>query len=211
MASKEKENAYPTALENCTVEHIVTLLTFKAAGDEKENESNHNAVDGVLSRFESQAANNIESVTGIERWKEKLVQWVRNDKVNGDKLEDDITWKDVADALLGDKVQGYGLKELKDLRRPLKPHCKDILDLFNDVNVARIFQAEALQITESADGIEKITVYEAKEIKMEQMNDDNVQSVVQMDAMNEAYEAKREEIGIEASGPQPQVHGQDEK
>ena len=184
MASNAMESgAHPTQLKHCTVEEIVTLLTFKTVEDEKEKESKHNAVDGVLSHFESQAANNIECVTGIGRWKEKLVEWLRNDKVDGEKLEDDITWKEVADALLGDKVQGCGLKELKDLRRPLKPHCQAILGLLNDDNIARFFQAKVLQNAQTHNDVEMITEHETKEKEMPQSRVDPVRTGTKMEIM----------------------------
>ena len=79
---------YPVVLADCSVEDIVTLFMFKADDDddEKERNSDREDVDGVFCRFEKRGGDDMEYITKVMQWKEKIVQWIRSEKVDGKKL-----------------------------------------------------------------------------------------------------------------------------
>ena len=78
----------PVILEDCSVEDVDTLFTFEAGDDddEKTRESDREMVDGVFSRFEKRGRSDLQCMIEIAQWKEKIVEWVQTEKVDGKKL-----------------------------------------------------------------------------------------------------------------------------
>ena len=85
---------YPAekALAECTVEDIVTVLMFTANDDdeEKEREFVDDSVDGVFSRFQKLGGNDLESMAEVVEWREKMVEWVRSEGVDGKVIADSL-------------------------------------------------------------------------------------------------------------------------
>ena len=79
-------------LADCTVDDIVTVLLFMAEDDdeEKERDSDHEAVDGVFSRFQKLGGNDLESMAEVVEWREKMVEWVRSEGVDGKVIADSL-------------------------------------------------------------------------------------------------------------------------
>ena len=79
---------HPVVLDQCSVEDIVILFTFKADddADEKERNSDREEVDGVFCRFEKRDGNDADSILEVVEWKEKIVEWIRSDNMDGKKM-----------------------------------------------------------------------------------------------------------------------------
>ena len=61
-------------LKQCTVEQIVTLFTF--------------AFDGVFAQIEKMKTNMAEKLMRIVGWKEKIVEWIREQEIDGEIMEE---------------------------------------------------------------------------------------------------------------------------
>ena len=145
-AELNRAETHPAVLSDCTVEDIVSLLTFDATGDGKEAELNDDHADGVLSVFESPAEDGNECVTGIKRWRQKIVHWVLSDDVNGEALLDDAYVQDMsfelAAVLIPSDMKG---SEKRKMKRKLQEQCCVILNLIKKANVYNVFRGIAVQ------------------------------------------------------------------
>jgi len=84
-----KMYAGETVLEECTVDQIITLFEFVNEDEEKGDEpaAPEDTVQGVFSHFESNVKGAAKKVVEIDGWKEKIVEWIREQKVDGAKLK----------------------------------------------------------------------------------------------------------------------------
>ena len=81
-------------LEECTVEEIVTLLTFQRDNplmEDEKNEMDSVDVDGVFSRFASSEMfrSDFDEISKIDKWRDIVVKWIRVEKVDGRRLKSD--------------------------------------------------------------------------------------------------------------------------
>jgi len=73
-------------LAECTVEEVVTLFTFVPAAEEKKDDDEVQ-LNGVLNHFEGSAQNkNRDRVMAVDGWKEKIVDWIRKETIDGPKI-----------------------------------------------------------------------------------------------------------------------------
>ena len=143
---------HPVVLEECTVEDIVTLLTFDAVDDGMSRNLGSDSVDGVFSRFKKMGGDDTECLLEIDDWKEKIVEWVRNEGVDGaemTEMEIQDTALLLANALLPDDMS---LSKKKTLRRALKRQCVSILSLCKNTDIYHFFEAVTIQKEDATDG-----------------------------------------------------------
>ena len=76
-------------LEECTVEDMVTLFEFEAAEkkEDEEEEENEVVINGVFAQFEWVPSKGATAMRNVEGWKEKIVEWIREEKVDGKKIK----------------------------------------------------------------------------------------------------------------------------
>ena len=74
----------PNVLRDCSVDAVVTLLTFPTAPDIVVG---HDAV-GVFRRIENEGGILLDNLSKIDKWKDKVVDWVRDNEIDGQKLKD---------------------------------------------------------------------------------------------------------------------------
>ena len=60
-------------LEDCDVEQIVTLFEFR---------------DGIFAQFETEMTTKTNKITKIDGWKKKIVEWIREQDIDGKKMMD---------------------------------------------------------------------------------------------------------------------------
>ena len=91
----QRVNDQPIVLAQCSVEDIVSLLTFEADDDGKESGLDSKAVNGVFAHFESVTSGNREymTMTLIKDWKKKIVRWVRSENMDGKMLTNNTNEK----------------------------------------------------------------------------------------------------------------------
>ena len=77
-------------LEECTVEDMVTLFEFEAAEkkEDEEEEENEVVINGVFAQFEWVPSKGATAMRNVEGWKEKIVEWIREEKVDGKKIKE---------------------------------------------------------------------------------------------------------------------------
>ena len=128
---------YPVVLADCSVRDIVTLFMFEVDGngddDEKESDSGRDNVDGVFSRFEKRGGVDMECMQNIVEWKEKIVEWIRTEKVDGKMLMD----RDYEDLIEGMKIALNIGNEAND---SVGKSCGAILDLCRQSAVHEILE-----------------------------------------------------------------------
>lgn len=77
-------------LEECTVDDIVTLFTYRAeeqkGDDEKEKDKDAEVVDGVFAQFEAQGGGGLKKMETAGDWKTKIVEWIREYELDGEKI-----------------------------------------------------------------------------------------------------------------------------
>jgi len=75
-------------LDECTVDDVVTLFTFKAEEQKEDPDQDKDAqvVNGVFAVFEAKGGNGLKNMSGIEDWKGKIVQWIRDNDIDGKKV-----------------------------------------------------------------------------------------------------------------------------
>merc|ERR1719361_316556 len=87
-------------LEECTVEQVVTLFTFRAKAsppkdDAKDDEKDENddkpmepdPVNGVFAQFELVTNSASEKLRKVENWQDKLVEWIREQNIDGKTIK----------------------------------------------------------------------------------------------------------------------------
>lgn len=77
-------------LEECTVEQIVTLFTFVNEEEQKDDAEKpaEEIVNGVLAYFEGTDSKAGKNLMAIAEWKEKIVEWIQEEKVDGKMLKE---------------------------------------------------------------------------------------------------------------------------
>jgi len=77
-------------LEECTVEQIVTLFTFVNEDEQKDDADKpaEETVNGVLAYFEGTDSKAGKNLMAIAEWKEKIVEWIQEEKVDGKMLKE---------------------------------------------------------------------------------------------------------------------------
>ena len=96
-----KFNFDEKVLEECTVEDVVALFTFRSefAEARKEKiafeslvnsmrESVEDVVDGVFAQIERTTAKPFLKITQIDGWKEKIVKWIRGQQIDGKLMKE---------------------------------------------------------------------------------------------------------------------------
>jgi len=78
-------------LDECSLEEIITLFTYKAPGggddDEKKgDDKDKEVVDGVFAQFEAKGGAGLKNIAKVDGWKEKVVGWLKDNEVDGKKL-----------------------------------------------------------------------------------------------------------------------------
>jgi len=76
-------------LDECTVEDVVTLFTYKADDDQKEDpdaDTDADVVDGVFAQFEAKGGAGFKNIAKVDGWKDKIVDWIRKNEVDGKKM-----------------------------------------------------------------------------------------------------------------------------
>lgn len=84
---RTKLYAGETVLEECTIDQVITLLTYVAEdekkGDEDEPVGPEELVQGVFAYFEATASGATQKLVSIDGWKDTFVEWVREEKIDG--------------------------------------------------------------------------------------------------------------------------------
>ena len=136
---------HPVLLEECSVEDIVTLLTFEGVDDGKEDDSDREPVVGVFSDFEKLNEDDLESLEQIGDWKSKIVDWVQTEEVDGKEMTENSNEEMAAElsSVLSQNVSTGSKRKM--LKRALKTQCLSILNLCKNMNIYFIFEAVAIQ------------------------------------------------------------------
>ena len=153
---------HPVVLEDCTVKDIVTLLTF-------ERISSNGVVNGVFAQFESLNGEDNDCLSAVMEWKEKMVEWVRNEGVDGKELaESDVhdMSLELANIVLPDEVTG---SKRKTLKRALRGQFHSILNLCKNMDIFQFF--EAVNLENDPESERKVTRFDALKQWLAQQHD----------------------------------------
>ena len=172
---------HPVELAECSVEDIVTLLTYEASDDRKESEYGNESIDGVFSRFEKSGVDGIECLTEIEQWKEKIVEWMRSEEMDGKELTEmgiqDMA-SELSTALMPSDVTGFKRKTLK---RALKEHLCCILNLCKNIDIFQFFKAVTMEREDEQRKLMEYRMAEEQRIKREAI----IRTVTRFDALKQ--------------------------
>ena len=82
------QTVYAEKVEECSPEELITLFTFEASNseDDEKKDSGTRLDDGVFRRFERIGGRNVLQMRQIDDWKQKIVEWIKREKINGKLL-----------------------------------------------------------------------------------------------------------------------------
>jgi len=128
-----------TVLEECTVEQIVTLFEYRAPDVEEKKDDDQpvpveELVDGVFAQIERVTAKATVKMTQIDGWKEKIVQWVRDQQIDGKKL------KETANKELN-KTMRIALEPDEKAAKKLNGPCGKVLNVCKKMPVHKVLEA----------------------------------------------------------------------
>jgi len=106
-----------TVLEECTIDQVITLLTYVNEDDDDQKGDEpvgpEELVQGVFAYFEATAKGATQKLVSIDGWKDTFVEWVREEKIDGSKfkipnktLSEKLRPKLEADAAKAKKLNG---------------------------------------------------------------------------------------------------------
>jgi len=128
-------------LEECSVEDIVTLWTF-VNPDEQKDDADKNPeelVNGVMAFFENKKSKAGDNLMAIEDWKGKVVEWIRENEIDGKKLKA-ANAKKVLSQGMRDKLEPDATKAKK-----LNGPCGKMINFCRKMPVHKVLEAAKAQ------------------------------------------------------------------
>merc|ERR1719204_2372382 len=139
---------YPgeVVLEECSVDDVVTLFTFEAEDEAKDDDAKEvpveELVDGIFSQFEKTSDKGAgKKLMAVDGWKEKIVAWIRSEALDGQKMKEMATKKlapGMKNAIIPDDVMNDAGKQAnKQLGAP----CNKMLNRLKKMPVHKVLEA----------------------------------------------------------------------
>jgi len=133
-------------LEECSVDDVVTLFTFEAEDEAKDDDAKEvpveELVDGIFSQFEKTSDKGAgKKLMAVDGWKEKIVAWIRSEALDGQKMKEMATKKlapGMKNAIIPDDVMNDAGKQAnKQLGGP----CNKMLNRLKKMPVHKVLEA----------------------------------------------------------------------